>query len=123
MSLGRIDLSTPDVTIQSLRVEPKAGCMDRIQIICSFLLNHKFGAIRFSNVEPDLFATSDLRYDWEDSVYGTVEEVFHVVDSLGSLKKHLVTISYHNSILHHIMVASRSVSSVLYFVSKTPANL
>ena len=50
--------------------------------------------------EPDLAAIPDAHCDWEESVYGKVEEALPT-DNFKPLGKHVVNISFHNASLNH----------------------
>ena len=72
-------MNTRHDTIQ-LPYPPRAGYLDRIKRIISYLSRFRSGAIRICTDKPDLSKFKTLEYDWSNSPYaGAREEVLYNV--------------------------------------------
>ena len=121
ISLGRLDVNTTFMTLESFRAEHRQGYLDNCKIFASYLNKFKWDTIRISTEEPSLSSVSTNPCDWVESVHGKVKELtphdVHV-----SLGNHVVTTIYHDSNLFHNAIIGKSVSGVLHVASKTSAD-
>ena len=92
--------------------------MDRGKQVCSFLAKFRNDAIRARTEEPDLLDLPDQTFEQEKLVYGNVSELV-LDDTLESLGKHVVTVSYYDTNLFHNILSGRSVTGTLNFLNKT----
>ena len=121
VSLGRLDVNIVIITIFSFQVESRKGHMNRIKRIYCYLAKFKHATIRIRTEEPDMLGLLDQNFDWEESIHRKILEVLPD-DTPSLLRKYAIAISYHNANLFHNVIASRSVTSILYVLNKTPIN-
>lgn len=119
MSLGRLDVNAAIVSLSSFRAEPIKGHLDRAKRVVTYLVKSKHATIRFKTEEHYLSSIPTTTYDWEESVYGKVSELFSE-DTPPPKAKHVVTISYHDANLYQNVITGRSVTGVLHLLNKTP---
>ena len=102
-------MSTAVATLASFRAEPRKGHLERAKRVVSYLVKFRHATIRFRTEEPDMSSVPTTSHDWEESVYGKVTELLPE-DAPAPKGKHVVTISYHYSNLHHNVATGRLVT-------------
>ena len=103
------------MTMKSFRVEPRVEHVEIIKRTCGYLCKYNCGTIRFRIEEPDASAMPNAHYDWEESVYGKVEEVLPI-NAPEQLGKQVVAIRNYDANLYHNVITGRSPTSVLRFL-------
>jgi hypothetical protein len=119
VSLGRIDIVTPTMTMSSFRISPRVGHLNRLKRIYGYLKKYKHGAIRIRTELPDYSNIPDEEYDWMYTVYGTVKEQIPR-DAPEPLGKEVITTTYEDANLYHDLVTGRAVTGILHFINGTP---
>ena len=119
VSFGRFDINTAVMTLSSFRVKSRKGHMDRVKRIYSFLAKFKHAAIRIRIEELDMTGLPIQAFNWEEFIYGKVKELLPT-DAPKPLRKHVLTISYHDANLFHNVITGRSMTAILHFLNKTP---
>ena len=79
----------------------------------------RHAAIRICVDEPDYSGIPEKRYEWEQSVYGNIEEVLPH-DAPKPLGKYVQITQYVDANLYHCMLTGRSVTDIVTLVNKTP---
>ena len=119
MSLGRLDINTSIIALDSFRAKLRKEYFERVKRIVSYLIKFKHTTIRFRSDKPNLYSSPIGIYEWEESVYRKVREL--LTKDTPKLKiKYIVTVRYYNSDLYYDLVTSRSITRVSHFLNKTP---
>ena len=75
ITIGRIDITTPIMTLSGFRQSPKIGHLDRAKRVYGYLKKMKDAAIRIRIEEPDYSELVEPDYNWDFSVYGEGSEL------------------------------------------------
>jgi hypothetical protein len=99
-SLGRIDITTADMTLSRFRSMPRKGHLTRAKPVVAYLRKMSDACISIRTHEPDFSAIPVTKYDWASSIYGEVSEL--VPSDAPVPKGHVVTLSHYvDSNLYH----------------------
>ena len=104
--IGEIRLNAAVMTLTSFRAEPREAHLDRSRRLVSYVVKFKHATIRIRTEGPDLSSMPVTPYEWEELVCGKVTELMPQ-DTPAPKVKHVVTVSYHDSNLHHNVVTGR----------------
>ena len=68
VSLGRLEVNTAVVTIDSFRAEPREGHLDKAKLVVSYLVKFKHATIRIRTEGIALSSIPITPYKWEESI-------------------------------------------------------
>ena len=120
VTLGRYDILGHVMSMSRFRPAPKVGHIERMKRIYGYLSRTKHYALRFRTDEPNYMDLPDLEYDWT-RIYGNVLEEIPK-DAPEPLGKSVTTNTFHDANLLHDLIAGRSVTAALKFVSLPPGD-
>ena len=119
VSLGRIDITTAVMTLSRFRSMPRKGHLLRAQRVVAYLKKMRDACIRIRTHEPDFSGIPIVEYEWENSVYGKVEEL--IPSDAPPPKGRPVTLTHYvDANLYHDCLTGRSVTGILHFINATP---
>ena len=119
ISLGRFDIATAIMTLSSFRACPRIGHLDRLKRVIGYVVKMKHATTRFRTELPDYSDVPDTHYDWEDAIYGKVEELIPE-NAPPPLGKPVIHTTYCDANLLHNVMTGRSVTGIIHILNKTP---
>ena len=118
ITIGRFDIGTAIMTLSSFRVAPRVGHLDRLKRIIGYLCKMKNGAIRFRTKLPDYSQIPIKDYDWQQSVYGNVQELVPS-DAPTPYGPDVIITTYVDANLCHDMTTGKSVTGIIHLLNQT----
>ena len=119
ITIGRLDIVTPVMTLSGFRAAPRRGHLDRVKRIYGYLSKFRSAVIRVRTEEPDYSDIPDFEYDCSKSVYGELEEI-KPTDAPEPLGQFVTLTHYVDANLMHDVITGRSVTGILHLLNKTP---
>ena len=107
------------MTLSSFRALPRKGHLDRAKCICGYIAKMKHAVLRFRTGLPDFSDLPDPQHDWEQSVYGNVQEIIPP-DAPEALGRPIILTHYFDANLYHDMVTEQSANGILHFANQCP---
>ena len=121
ITLGRYDILVHVMSLSRFRLAPKIEHLERLKRLYGHLVKTKHFAIRYRTKEPDDSHLPKQEYEWTRTVYGNVKEEIPK-DIPKPLGKMIMTTTFLDTNLLHIIVTGKSVTAVLHFVKTTPTD-
>ena len=119
VSIGILDVATADMSLSGYCLIPRAGHMERAKRVIGYLAKMKHVVIRFRTGLSDYSDIPHMKYDWEHSVCGNVNEELPR-DSPEEFVKTIILSHYIDANLYYNILTGRSVTGILYFINQTP---
>ena len=118
VTIGRFDIQTAMMTLSSFRFAPRCENMERMKHIYDYHAKMKHAITIINTNGPDFFDLPTVEFDWRESVYGDVKELF-LIDAPVSCGKYDILTHYDTIHLMHCILLSSSVTFILNLLNKT----